>query len=112
MKNLEAVLTGSDPDGVRRFIERVCSDVTLSAMTDSGIAESCTIPPLKNGIVLNAVMRDEEAMRIVHQIFRTFDAPLTEGNQESTAPAYRLLSIGISNVDSAEARPSQASVAR
>jgi hypothetical protein len=79
----------------------------FSEMTDPEIAESCTIPPRGNGVVLNAKVRDEEVMRFVHEILRTFNAPLTEKDQNSTDHTYRLVSIGISKIDSVSTQSSR-----
>lgn len=94
------MFVGSDPNAVGRFIGSYCEDMIFSEMTDAEIADSCTIPPHGNGIVLNAKVRDEEVMRFVHEILRTFGAPLTEKDEGSTDHTYRLVSIGISKVDS------------
>ena len=56
--------------------------------------ESCTIPLRGHGVVLNAKMRDEQVMRIVHEILCAFGAPLNEKDHSSTS---RPVSIGISN---------------
>ena len=66
-------------------------------MTDAEIADSCTIPPRGHGVVLNAKVRNEEAMRVVHEILCTFGAPPTEKDQNSADHTCRLVSIGISN---------------
>jgi len=100
LKNVEAVFVGSGPNAVRRFIAPYWEDMIVSEMTNSHIAESCTIPPHGNGVMLNAKVRDEEVMRFVHEILHTFGASLTEKDQGSTDHTYRLVSIGISKVDS------------
>jgi len=84
---------------------RCCKDATFSEMTDSEIAESCTIPPRGHGVVLNARVKNEEAMRVVHEILCTFGPPPTEKDQNTADNSCRLVSIGISNV--VETRPSR-----
>jgi hypothetical protein len=73
-------------------------------MADAEMAESCTIPLRGHGVVLNAKVRDEQAMRIVHEILCAFGAPLAEKDHSST---YRLASIGISNADPIKLRSSR-----
>ena len=107
MKNVEAVFAGSGPNTIRRFLAPRWENIIVSEMTDSHIAESCTIPPHGNGVVLNAKVRDEEVMRFVHEILRTFGAPPTERDQGSTDHTYRLVSIGISKVESVGASSSR-----
>ena len=75
-------------------------------MTDSELAESCTIPPRGHGVVLNANVRDEEVMRVVHEILCTLGPPLTEKDQNTVDHTCRLVSIGISNADPIEMRTS------
>jgi hypothetical protein len=84
LKNLEAVVTGSDSIGRRSLVARCCEDATFSEMADAEMAESCTIPLRGYGVVLNAKVRDEQAMRIVHEILCAFGAPLTEKDHNST----------------------------
>ena len=103
MKNLEAVFIDSDPNRLKELVERCCcKNATVCAMTHSELADSCTIPPHANSLLLNAEVRDEEVMRVVHEIL-TFDAPLT-GDRLSRVASYRILSIGISNAEAGEMR--------
>jgi CRP-like cAMP-binding protein len=101
LKNLEAVFIDSDPNRLKEPVERCCcKNATVCAMTNSELADSCTIPPHTNSLLLNAEVRDEEVMRVVHEIL-TFDAPLT-GDRLSRVASYRILSIGISNAEAGE----------
>jgi len=96
LKNVEAVFAGSDSIGLRGLVARCFEDAVFSETADAEIAESCTIPPRGDGVVINAKVRDEQAMRVVHEILCTFGAPLTENNQKAH---NRLVSIGITNVE-------------
>jgi hypothetical protein len=105
LKNVEAVFAGSDSIGLRGLVEPCFKGAVFSETADAEIAESCTIPPRGYGVVINAKVRDEQAMRVVHEILCTFGAPLTENNQNVD---HRLVSIGISKVDSIGTHPSRA----
>jgi hypothetical protein len=98
------VVTGSDSIGLRSLVARCCEDATFSEMADAEMAESCTIPLRGHGVVLSAKVRDEQAMRIVHEILCAFGAPLTEKDHSSTC---RLVSIGISSADPIKMRSSR-----
>ena len=95
----EAVFAGSDSIELRGLVARCFENAPFSETADAEIAESCTIPPRGDGVVINAKVRDEQAMRVVHEILCTFGVPVTEKDQTSADHTCRLVSIGISSLD-------------
>jgi hypothetical protein len=98
LKNLEAVVTDSAPIRLRALIAQCCGAAGFSETTHSEVAASCTIPPRENGLVLNFRIPDHEAMRVIHEILHSFDAPMTDEGRSADL-SCRLISVGISNVE-------------